>query len=477
MANTKRPPIVTILGHVDHGKTSILDAIRHTQVQLHETGGITQHIGAYQITFQDQLITFIDTPGHQAFSAMRARGGSVADVAILVVAADDGVMPQTKESISHINHAKIPFIVAINKIDIPGVNTQTIKAQLAEAGVFVEGYGGSVPVVEVSAKVGTNLDLLLETILLLSDMNELVADPDTDPEALIIESSIDRFKGPLATLIVKNGTFINGQEIVALNQAGDPTITATGKIRAMISFEGQTITKAPPSTPIQVLGFVKVPPVGSPVVTASFAKAFGSGKEDLKKPNQAKAGEYPVIIKADVAGTLEAIISNLPEGIAVIFSDTGAVNESDILLALTTGAKIIAFRINVVPAAKKLAKVEHIDILAYATIYELFDDLKLRLLQNQKPPEEIILGQAKVKKLFSLPNLTIIGAVATSGKLSLGDQIKIAGKPGITAAISSLKIGHDDQKEIKKDQEFGFTTSTPLDIKPGDVIMSFKLSA
>lgn len=474
MANTKRPPIVTILGHVDHGKTSILDAIRHTQVQLHETGGITQHIGAYQITFQNQLITFIDTPGHQAFSAMRARGGSVADIAILVVAADDGVMPQTKESIAHINHAKIPFIVAINKIDIPGVNTQTIKSQLAEAGVFVEGYGGSVPVVEVSAKVGTNLDLLLETILLLADMNELVADPDTDPQAIIIESGIDRFKGALATLVVKNGTFTNGLDIVALNQAGDPTVTATGKIRAMISYDGKTVTSAPPSTPIQILGFVKVPPVGSPVVTASFAKAFTGSRQDLKKPNQAKAGEYPVIIKADVAGTLEAITGNLPEGIAIIFADTGAVNESDILLAITTKAKIIAFRSNVVPSAKKLAKVEHIDILNYATIYELFDDLKLRLAQNHKEPEEIILGQAKVLKIFNQPELVIIGANVTSGKLSIGDQIKIAGKPELTTTISSLKIGHADQKEVKKDQEFGFVTSTKLDIKPGDVIISFK---
>lgn len=476
MVNT-RPPIVTVLGHVDHGKTSILDAVRHTSVQKSETGGITQHIGAYQVKFQDRLITFIDTPGHQAFSAMRARGGKVADLAILVVAADDGVMPQTKESITHINQAGIPFVVAINKIDIPDASPQKIKTQLAETGVLVEGFGGSVPVVEVSAKAGTNLDLLLETLLLLADLSEITADPEADMAAVVIESSLDRFKGSVATVIIKSGTLKVGEHIVALDQEGQSDIITRAKVRAMLSWDGQRLDAAAPSTPVQVLGFEQVPPVGSPIVTAAYAEKFAARTQPRPHIQTAGEGSLPLIIKSDVAGTLEAITSNLPPETSLIYADSGPINESDILLAQTTNSTVIGFRTSPTPAAKSMAKIEHIPVRTYTTIYDLFDDLK-QMVENTRTPEikETVLGQAKVVKIFDYSGTQVLGAVVTAGKVSLSDRLRLEKDSSAQETrVKSLRIGPKVQDEVSKDQECGIAVDPPLKVSPGDVVTAYRL--
>jgi len=474
-----RPPIIAVLGHVDHGKTSLLDAIRQTNVAAGESGGITQHIGAYQVAFNNQLITFIDTPGHAAFTAMRARGGQTADLAILVVAADDGVMPQTKESISHINSAGIPFVVALNKTDLPGVQVDRVKGQLAEADVLVEGFGGNVPIVEISATKKINIDKLLEVLLLLAELQELKADTKGTLEAVVIESNLDKHQGPLATIIVKNGSLKPGESIttVPTNLKDNPI---TGKTKALTDWQGQSLPIATPSTPCQVLGFSSVPPVGS-IIT--HQDTLSELKTKLQQTTSSEINSSPadetsqnIILKTDVVGTLEAISGSLPEKIHLLHAGTGAISESDVLLAGTSAARIYGFRTKPTPSAKKLAQIDKVSIQTFETIYDLLDNLKE--LSNKTLSEqqrETVNGEATILKIFNLPELTVFGCHLDSGTIKVGDKIHLQRADGSSknAIITSLKIGTKDVQKVSLNQEFGATITPVLDAKASDKIISF----
>lgn len=452
-----RPPVVTILGHVDHGKTSLLDRIRNAAVAAGEIGGITQAIGAYQIEHNGQKITFIDTPGHAAFSAMRRRGGHAADVAILIVAADDSVMPQTKESIEHIKSAGIPFVVAVNKTDLPGVNPERVKTDLANEGVFVEGYGGNVPIVNISAKTGAGVDSLLEVILLLAELEELHDNSDDCPAtALVVESSMHPQKGPLATLLVKSGTF-DKNDLLYDGRAD------FGKIRSMIDYSGKTLDNATPSTPFQVIGFSKVPNVGDIITSQPCDEKCTKtnfGASDIiseEKPT--------IILKADVEGSLEAIADSIKDQANIISCSVGQVTDSDIETAIATGAEILGFNIKMPVSVAKLAEVEHIKFSNFRIIYQLFDYLKelQEEKQAQAAPKIITVGEAKVLKVFNFGGTIVYGCLVTSGKLTLGDTIG-------ESKISSLKVGKNDVTEVKKDQECGLTLSPSIDFKAGDIM-------
>ncbi|HOX96303.1 MAG TPA: GTP-binding protein [Candidatus Woesebacteria bacterium] len=452
-----RPPVVTILGHVDHGKTSLLDRIRHATVAAGEIGGITQAIGAYQIEHNDKKITFIDTPGHAAFSAMRRRGGQAADVAILIVAADDSVMPQTKESIEHIKSAGIPFVVAVNKTDLPGVNPERVKTDLANEGVFVEGYGGNVPIVNISAKTGEGVDELLEIILLLAELEELKDNSDACPAtALVIESSMHPQKGPLATLLVKSGTFVKN----------DPLFdgkTDFGKIRSMIDYSAKFLDKAIPSTPFQVIGFSKVPSVGDIITSEPCSDKVTkstSGASDVineEKPT--------IVLKADVQGSLEAIVDSIQDQANIVESSVGQVTDTDIETAIATGAEILGFNVKMPASVTKLAEVEHVKFSNFRIIYQLFDYLKELKEQKdaQAAPKVIITGEAKILKVFNFGGTIVYGCQVTSGKISIGDTVK-------DSQITSLKVGKEDVQEAKKDQECGLVLSPSIDIKAGDIM-------
>src|SRR3989344_2501436 len=365
--NQPRPSIVTILGHVDHGKTTLLDFIRKASVAAKEHGGITQHIGAYQAMHDGKLITFIDTPGHAAFEKMRSRGAQVADIAVLVVAADDGVMPQTVEAIKHIQAAKVALIVAVNKIDIPGLNLQVqlekIKRQLSDNKVLVEEYGGDVPIIPLSAKSGLGVDKLLEMIILVAEMSELQADPDVKPTGVVVEANLDKFKGPVATILVRSGTLRKGMQIVLGG--------STGKIRGLIDYSGQNIDQAGPSTPVEVLGLEQVPAVGALLgeqATPIASKEVQSLIEKLKSQDTKTLG---VVVKADKQGSLEAIEDALSglnaevEHVKVIAASTGDVSEADVKLAAATRAIVIGFNVKVAPIASKQAETEHVLIRTY----------------------------------------------------------------------------------------------------------------
>ena len=458
-----RPPVVTILGHVDHGKTSLLDRIRHANVAGGEVGGITQAIGAYQIEHQGKKITFIDTPGHAAFSAMRARGGKAADVAVLIVAADDSVMPQTKESIEHIRNAGIPFVVAINKIDMAGVSVDKVKTDLASAGVYVEGFGGNVPLVPISAKTGEGVDDLLEVILLLSELEELSDNSDKDPVAIVVESSLHPHKGPLATLLVKQGIFRKNNDLFNGQ-------TNFGKIRSMVDYSGSTLESAPPSTPIQIMGFSQVPNVGdlititpqsAPSIATTIAASAVSSED---RPN--------IILKADVQGSLEAIIASIKDEADIISAAVGMVNETDVEKASSSNAQIIGFNTRIPNTVAKLAEVDHVKFTNFKIIYQLFDylkELKTKLSQAQEP-KRVEIGQAKVIKVFNFAGTVVYGCVITSGKIRKGDLIG-------DSEVVSLKAGKEDVEEVKKDQECGLVLSPDLDLKPGDIITSESLEA
>lgn len=475
-----RPPIITILGHVDHGKTTLLDSIRHTNVTASESGGITQHIGAYQVKYQENLLTFIDTPGHAAFSAMRSRGGRIADIAILVVAADDGVMPQTKESIQHISAAKIPFVVAITKSDIPGIQTDKVKGQLAENDVFVEGYGGNIPVVEVSAKTGVNLDKLLETLILMSQLEEITADEAGVLEAIVIESNLDRLKGPIATIIVKNGTLKAGDHIAAITNLTKPEDNIEGKVRSMADWQGTVLKEALPSTPVQILGFTKAPPVGSIVTNFSTVDKITNDPllvQSVQSKTTSK-DSFKVLIKADVGGTLEAILGSLPPEVEVRGADTGPINESDILLAETTKSTIIGFRTKAMPSAQRLAEIDHIDIFTYQTIYDLLEALpELIKTAKERAYYELELAKVHVLKILDIGGLQIIGANVTSGSISVNDQVRLEknGTVVAEAKVTSLRIGRKTESKIKKGEEFGLITEPLLQASAGDTIIAFKI--
>ncbi|HUS60439.1 MAG TPA: translation initiation factor IF-2 [Nevskiaceae bacterium] len=483
MKNETRPPIVAILGHVDHGKTTLISKIKQVDLTKKEFGGISQHIGAYQIKVKSpdkkvKTITLIDTPGHVAFSKMRSRGAKVADLAILVVAADEGVKPQTLESLKHIKTTKIPYLVAINKIDLPTAKKlDWLKGNLAENKIFVEGYGGDVLAVSVSAKTGKGVDQLLEMVLLLAEMAELKANPQGKLEAVVIESRLDKSRGPLATVLIRDGTLKVGEKIVAEE--------TYAKVKAIFDENGKKVNQAGPAQPVEVLGFDQVPPVGTKIVKSTVEKSvplLESKKEvsEIKKVVDKEKG-LNIILKADVLGTLEAILSSLPEEVKIILSKVGEISESDILLASSTKAEIIGFNIKTPGCVKKLAETEKVEIKTYQVIYDLLDEIEKRILKKLEPTiDEEILGEAKIIAEFEIKGQRIAGCRVKKGQISKKDKVHLKRGKKILGDgwIKSLKIGKEVVEKVKVKDEFGVILSDNLvDFVVGDVLISYRSAA
>lgn len=480
----QRPPVVAVLGHVDHGKTTLLDAIRQTNIVSKEHGGITQHIGAYQVEYQKESITFIDTPGHAAFVKMRSRGASVTDLVVLVIAADDGVKPQTKESLAHIKQAKVHFLVVINKIDLAGASVDKVKAQLAENEVLVEGYGGDIVCLEVSAKQKKGLDELLEMILLIAKMENLKANPKANLKAVVIESSLDSKKGPLATVLVQNGTLKLGDQLM--------TEDIEGKVKAMLDANGKKLEKALPSTPVEVLGFKKAPPVGAKVEILMGSKEKKEEKEmkEIKEKKVVKDkktitkdeekeddNKIRVILKADTIGTLEAIEANLPEEVEVILAGVGQITDSDVLLALSTKASVLAFNVKTPGLVKKLAETEKVDIKTYNIIYQLLEDIEKKVLKILEPTiDEETLGEAEIIAEFNIKGKHIAGCKIKKGKFSKNNPVHLKRKDKIIAdaKITSFQKEREEVNEAKAGDEVGLVLSPDLDFKIDDGIISYK---
>lgn len=465
----RRPPIVTVMGHVDHGKTSILDAIRKTNVIGQEYGGITQHIGAYQIDYNSKKITFIDTPGHAAFSQMRSRGGKVADIVVLVVSAEEGVKPQTKEAIFHAKAANAPIIVALNKIDLPGANPKKVKQELANENVLVEDWGGDVVCVEVSAATGKNIDKLLEAILTVAELINLNANPHGESESEIIEARLDRKRGVVVSCIVKNGTLDIGDKVVASG--------TEATIKSLVNDKGVSVTSAGPSMPVEILGFKKVPNVGDIIVEhgSELAElAVSEDKVEIIGKNTKKV--VAIIIKTDTQGTLEAVKGSLAElvtssvgatfSLRFILSGTGDISDSEIMLASNSGGVVVGFNVKLPAAVEDLAKNYKVRVKTYKTIYELIDDVK-NLLEGTANAEELkIKGRAKVLKIFKLPSGDIIagsrvlaGALKEDSKVHVYDRdpsdLKAHDLPIYTGQVRKLKRGKDDVAVVGKDVECG----------------------
>ena len=493
-----RPPVITVMGHVDHGKTSLLDAIRKTNVTSRESGGITQHIGASEVKINGKKIVFLDTPGHEAFTAMRARGAQITDIAVLVVAADDGVMPQTIESISHAKAADVPIIVAINKMDKPGANPDRVKKELADHGVLVEDWGGDVISVPVSAKTGDGIKDLLEMILLQADMMELKANPNRLALGSVIEARLDRARGPVATLLVENGTLKSGQSIVAG--------TCSGRIRLMTDYRGKKIRKAGPATAVEILGLTDVPQAGdvfNAVQDDKTAREIAEHRQEkLREETLAKNSsmsleklfsqiqegetkELNLIIKADVQGSVGALISSLEKlnnenvKINVIHSGVGTVNESDIMLAETSSAIIIGFNVRPSSAVTAMADQKGVEVRLYTVIYDAINDVDAAMKGMLEPDtKEEALGKAEIRSTFKVPNVGIIGgAYVTEGKVARNAQIRLV-RDGIViheGTISSLKRYKDDAKEVNQGYECGIGIEDYNDIKEGDVIECYHI--
>ncbi len=494
-----RAPVVTVMGHVDHGKTSLLDAIREADVAGGEAGGITQHIGAYEAHVQGKRIVFIDTPGHEAFTRMRARGAKVTDIVVLVVGADDGIMPQTEEAISHARAAGVPIVVAINKIDKPDAQPERVKRQLSDKGLMPEEWGGDTVMVEVSAKMKTNIPKLLEMILLVGDLRELKADPDVPASGTVLESRVDKGRGPVATMLVQNGTL----------HVGDVFIVGAvyGKVRAMFDDHGAAIKQAGPSTPVEVLGLQSVPEAGDQFQVADEAKArhiveYRQGKQreaTLAKSasgrltldqlhEQLKVGEVkelPVVVKADVQGSVEVLNEMLPKlsndqvKLKVIHASVGAVNESDVLLASTSGALIVAFNVRPERKAADLAQREGVDIRPYTIIYELQDELKKAMSGLLAPViKETYLGRAEVRNTFKVKGVgTIAGCSVQDGIMKRDADVRVL-RDGVviyTGRISSLKRFKEDANEVRQGFECGIGVSNFSDVKVGDILECFKM--
>jgi len=468
-----RPPIVVILGHVDHGKTTLLDALRpgSSSITKTEIGGITQSIGAYQTKFGDKFLTLIDTPGHAAFAKMRSGGAKIADVAVLVVAADDGVMPQTVEALDHIKNAAIPLVVAVNKIDAPGANIDRIKAQLAEHECLVEGYGGSVPMVSISAKQKTNLNELLEMIILVYELNGKEALPDAPLKAPIIDSKLDRRIGPLVSVIVQEGILKVGQQIFAGS--------ASGKIRALKNDLGQNIQNCFPGQPAQIQGFKQVPPIGAMVVDQPL-----QAKNDYQQPGdtivkKTTEDQKSFILRADSRGTLEALTGILPPKSVIISKNVGDVTESDVLLAESGNSVILGFRVEIPLSVKELAKPKNIRIFSGQIIYQLAE-----IIETLKEPVvmvEMELGQAVVVKIFQVGELKIAGCKVEKGRISTGNTVKIISngqrQDGI---IKSIKKGNSDVFLASAGEECGLLITTKdkqkLNLSPQNVIIAFEIT-
>jgi len=422
-----RPPIVTFMGHVDHGKTSILDYIRNSRVQLGEAGGITQHTSAYQVESKGRLITFVDTPGHEAFTAMRMRGGNIADIAILVVAANDGVKPQTKESISHIKLAKIPFLVAFNKIDLPEASVDKCRQELSEEGVLTEKYGGDIVEVEISAKTGKGIDNLLEMILLLAQMQEMENKPQAEPKAVVLEGHLDMGRGPMATAIVKEGTLKTRQEIF--------TPSSSGIIKALFDFNSKPIKQAGPGTPVEIMGLNAVPLSGE-LITTELPKATTKSLKPEAEPFSQDKGDIRLlnlILKTDTQGTLEALRGALTKledeehQINFIHAGVGEVSESDILLAAAGGATVFGFETRFTNKVRTLAADNNVPVKIYKIIYELLDDAKKILEGVLSKKESQVKGRAEVLKIFKLPESgnVILGCKVLLGRLSKNASIQL----------------------------------------------------
>ena len=458
-----RPPIIVILGHVDHGKTTLLDYLHQTNVTAGEAGGITQHTRSFQLrSTNHELLTFIDTPGHAAFSQMRYRGSSVADLAILIVAADDGVMPQTLESINFIRQTAVPFLVAITKSDLSAADPQRVKHQLAEAGVLVEGSGGQIPAVSISAKTGRGIPELLEIIHLLASLSPPQSDPEGSLESFVLESRLDSKKGPLAVVIVTNGTLKIGQPLFQTENIG--------KVKALFDSQGQPVTLALPGTPVEILGLSRVPAVGSLLADKITSPPATSPQTD-KTQAEASAARFNIILKTDVAGSLEAVRSSLGPEIQVIYSGTGDVNDSDVLLARSSQSLIVAFNVKVPSGVSKLAEIEKVRILSSNIIYELLDNLN-KITSPQS--EETILGKGQVLAAFKIGQDRIAGIRCTEGVISKSDTVKLlrGDLPSGTAKIKSLKISKNDVISVKSGTEFGAIFTPYLDFKVGDNIIA-----
>ncbi|MCX7798311.1 MAG: translation initiation factor IF-2 [Melioribacter sp.] len=494
-----RPPVVTIMGHVDHGKTSLLDFIRRTNVVAGEAGGITQHIGAYKVVLENgKEITFLDTPGHEAFTAMRARGAKVTDIVVLVVAADDAVMPQTVEAINHAQAANVPIIVAINKIDKPNANAEKIRQQLAEKNILVEDWGGKYQCVEISAKTGKNVDLLLEKILLEAEMLELKANPDRPARGTIIEAQLDKGRGVTATVLVQKGTL----------RIGDPFIAGItyGRVRAMFDERGKKVSEALPSTPVLVLGFESTPQAGDTFIVVESereAREISIKRQQVRREQEhrqvrlltldevasqiGKGGikELPIIVKGDVDGSVEALsdalmkLSNNEVSVKVIHKGVGAISEGDVLLAAASRAIIIGFHVRPNPNARKLAETEKVEIRLYNIIYDAINAVKSALEGMLSPiVSEELIGTAEVRQIFKVPKVgTVAGCYVQEGKIVRNNKIRVI-RDGIVifeGQLESLKRFKDDVREVEKGFECGMSIANFNDLKVGDIIESYKL--
>ncbi|SHH18505.1 translation initiation factor IF-2 [Clostridium grantii] len=496
--NEKRPPVVTVMGHVDHGKTSILDAIRKAKVTESEAGGITQHIGAYTVQLNGEKITFLDTPGHAAFTTMRSRGAQITDIVILVVAADDGIMPQTREAINHCKAANVPMIVAINKMDKEGANPDKVKQELTEYNLLAEDWGGDVICVPVSAHTKEGLDTLLEMVLLTAEMEELKADSKRKSKGTVIEAKLDKGRGPVASLLVQNGTLHVGDSIIVGS--------TYGRIRAMFDDKGKNIKSAGPSIPVEILGLSDVPAAGdrfNEVKDEKTARNMADKrKEKIREErinstsrvsleelyNQIKEGkvkELDVIVKADVQGSVEAIISSLEKlstdavKVRVIHGAAGAINETDITLASASNAIVIGFNVRPDSNAAALAETENVDIRTYRVIYNAIDDVKSAMIGMLEPEfKEEVEGTAEVRMTYKISNVgTVSGCYITNGKVTRTSKIRVV-REGIVVAeteMSSLKRFKDDAKEVAQGYECGITLEKFNDIKEGDIFEAFKI--
>lgn len=489
----QRPPVVTVMGHVDHGKTSLLDAIRKTDVTSGEAGGITQHIGASEVNINGQKIVFLDTPGHEAFTSMRARGAQVTDIAILVVAADDGIMPQTVEAINHSKAAGVPLIVAINKIDKPSANPDKVKQELADQGLLVEDWGGEVIAVPVSAKKKEGIDTLLEMVLLVAEMEELRANPDKRAVGTVIEAELDKGRGPVATVLVQGGTL----------RVGDPIVAglAFGKVRAMINSKGKRVKVAGPSTAVEILGLSEVPQGGDQFVSVPNDKIARNvaekrqqiARDEMLKSNQrmslddffsqmneGEVKELNLVIKGDVQGSVQAVkqslekLSNEEVAVRVIHCGVGAVTESDVMLAAASNAIIIGFNVRPVPGAESLSKKEEVDVRTYTIIYKAIEDVQAAMT-GMLDPEYVDedTGKAEIREVYKISGIgTVAGCYVTNGKVFRNSKVRIVRDSIIIheGELAALKRFKDDVKEVNTGYECGMSFVNYNDIKEGDVV-------
>lgn len=494
----KRPPIVTVMGHVDHGKTSLLDAIRKSKVTSTEAGGITQHIGAYTVNLNGEKITFLDTPGHEAFTAMRARGAQITDIVILVVAADDGIMPQTKEAINHCKAANVPMIVAINKIDKPGANIDKVKQELSEFGLISEDWGGDTICVPVSARSGEGIDGLLEMVVLTSEMEELKANPDRKAKGTVIEAKLDKGRGAVASLLVQNGTLNVGDSILVGS--------TYGRIRAMFDDKSKKIKTAGPSIPVEILGLSEVPAAGDKfnvVKDEKTARNMADSRREKEKAEnlqnahrvsledlysqiqEGKVKELALIVKADVQGSVEALKQSLEKlstesvKVRVIHQAVGAITETDITLATASNAIIIGFNVRPDSNAVAAAEKEKVDIKTYRIIYDAIEDVKSAMIGILEPEyKEVVLGSAEIRQTYKISNIgTIAGCYVLNGKITRNSDIRVI-RDGIVifeSKLASLKRFKDDAKEVNSGYECGLSVEKFNDIKDGDIIEAFTM--